>query len=543
VKVQLGDGATQISFIGTATESNRDAEAVLHFTDGTEQRVMISLGDWVGASGNPYKQNTVLAISEGRLSGLGAESSVKNTAIYATAPITLDLDGNGAPKVVESLTMPKEPGSLRNGRVHIFAIASDGDRSGNVALAVEPTSVAGQIVGEEFEVPLAALTGGTGETTAVVNWGDGSPVVAATIAEGMVIGQHTYAAAGTYSVTITADDGLRSTDAQLEILVTEPAPVYDPQLVVPTQARPGDSVEVTGSGFAGGETVSIRIGDGDPVTVTTDGNGAISGSILVPVAAVDGQYPVIAIGGVSNVEARAMLQVVADTTAPRATSVSLAAGSTDPVAGESTPLIATVSPTGAAGRVEFFEGEVVVGSAEVSAGTATADVTIPTSGQHTFVARFVPSDAEAYRGSESSPLTIDVRSTPVLDAEIVLDRSTVMQGGTLEVSGRGFAPGEGVTLTLHSTPVLLAEVDADQSGAFRIQVTIPANAEVGAHTLIAEGVQSSLSAESALRVTAAPVNGGGLAGTGGAVPFTLIGVFILLLVAGGVLVVRHRMRQ
>ena len=103
-----------------------------------------------------------------------------------------------------------------------------------------------------------------------------------------------------------------------------------------------------------------------------------------------------ALGDVSKVEARASVQVAVDPTAPRNTSVALAAGTDDPVAGESVALIATVKPAGAAGKVEFVEGEQIVGSAEVTGGTATADVVIATSGAHTYIARFVPADEDAF---------------------------------------------------------------------------------------------------------------------------------------------------
>jgi predicted alpha-1,2-mannosidase len=541
VKLSLGAGATRISFIGTATESNRDSEATLHFTDGTTQTVMISLGDWVGASGNPYKGNTVLTISEGRLSGTGPEGSVKNTAIYATAPTTLALDADGAPKVVESLTMPDEPGELNDGRVHIFAIASDGDRAQAAPLTVTAAAVDGQITGEEFDATLATVTGGQGqETSVLVNWGDGSPVDTADLVEGVVSGTHTYPRAGAYTVTVTADDGVRSADAQLQIAVADPEPVYTPEIQAPATAKPGDTVTITGTGFAPEENVSIRIGGEQPVVVEADELGAIDGEVTVPASAVDGDYPVIALGEVSKVEARATLRVEGDVNAPRNTSVALAAGDDDPVAGESTPLIATVKPAGATGTVEILEGDAIVGSATVTGGTATVDVTIATSGSHTYIARFVPSDEDAFKPSQSAPLTFEVRSAPVLQAEIVAGKKSVVQGGTVELAGRGFASGETVSITLHSEPIHLANVVADASGAFRAVVTVPANAEVGAHTLIAVGAASGLSAEVGIQVTASGAVGDGLAGTGGAVPVALIAVLLLLLAAGGVLVMRRR---
>ncbi|MFB4353424.1 GH92 family glycosyl hydrolase [Microbacterium sp. LS_15] len=539
-KLSLGTGATQIAFIGTATESNRDSDAVLHFTDGSTQTVTISFGDWVGASGNPYKGNTVLTISEGRLSGTGAESSVKNTAIYATAPIALAVDGNGAPKVVESLTMPKESGSLNDGRVHVFAVASDGDRAAAAELSVAAGTVDEQVTGVEFDATVATVTGGLGETSTVINWGDGSPVSAVDVTDGAVQGTHTYAKAGSYTVTVTADDGVKSASTQLTIVVADPVPVYEPRIQAPQQAAPGDTVTITGTGFAPGESVALRIDDEQPVVVQAEQNGSISGSITVPSGAVDGDHPVVALGDVSKVEARASLLVVGDPTAPKNTSVTLKAGSDDPVAGESVPLIATVKPAGAAGQVEFLEGDVVVGSAGVSAGVATADVTIATSGQHTYTARFVPSDETAFRPSTSASLTIDVRSAPVLQAELVIGQMRVVQGGTVELVGRGFGAGELITITLFSEPVRLAEVAADGSGAFRTAVTIPADTPVGQHTLVAQGAASGLSAQGALTVTAAASTGDGLAGTGGAVPIALIALMLGLLATGGVLFIRRR---
>lgn len=540
VKVSLGTGATQIAFIGTATESNRDSDAVLHFTDGSSQTVTISLGDWVGASGNPYKGNTVLAISEGRLSGTSPESSVKNTAIYATAPVVLAVDGDGAPKVVESLTMPKESGSLNDGRVHVFAIASDGDRTAAADLAVTPGTVGEQVAGEEFDAVLATVAGGVGDATAIVNWGDGTSVSAVDVTDGSVAGTHTYATAGAYTVTVTADDGVKSAAGQLTITVADPVPVYEPTIQAPAQAAPGEKVTVTGEGFAPGESVAIRIDSEEPVVVEAGQDGAVSGDITVPVGAIDGDHPIVALGDVSKVEAHASLLVVAEPGTPKNTSVALTTGSDDPVAGEAVALIATIQPSGAAGQVEFVEGEVVVGSATVSAGVASADVTIATSGTHTYTARFVPSDPEAFLPSTSAPLTIDVRSTPVREAELAIGQLRVVQGGTVEVTGRGFAAGELVTLTLYSDPVRLAEVSADGSGAFRTTVTIPANTVVGRHTLVAEGTASGLRAEGALTVTTAAATGDGLAGTGGTAPIALIVLMLGLLATGGLLVVRRR---
>lgn len=543
VRIELGDGATQLAFVGTATEKNRQPEAVLHFTDGTEQIVKISFGDWVGASGNPAFGNTVLAVSEGRLSGTSAESSVKNTAIYATAPITLDTDAEGNPKIAESLTMPAEEGTLRDGRVHVFAIASDGDRSGSTPLVVEPSAPGAQITGEEFTATLATTVGGEPEQSAVVNWGDGSGVTSVEVEGGQIAGTHTYSAAGTYTVSVTADDGVRSAGTTLEIVVNDPEPEYSPEIMLGAdQAEPGDAVTVTGSGFAADETVEVRFGDADAVSVRTDADGGLSAEVVVPDGTVDGDYPVTAIGEVSNVEARASIRVETPISGAIETTTTLHTEASDPVAGDLVTLTATVDPDEAAGQVEILEGEVVVGSASVTGGTASVDVRIATSGTHVYVARFTPSDPEAFRASASDPLTIDVRDTPVLEAEIELLTDTVVQGGSVEVVGRGYQAGEIVAIELHSDPIRLAEVTTDGTGSFRAQVTVPLDAPVGDHTVVATGAESGLSAEAALTVTAAAGEDGGLPSTGGSVPIVLMIAVLGLLAAGGTLLLIRRRR-
>ena len=544
VRIELGDGATQLAFVGTATEKNREPEAVLHFTDGSEQIVKISLGDWVGASGNPAFDNTVVAVSEGRLSGTSAESSVKNTGIYATAAITLDADADGNPKVVESLTMPDEAGTLRDGRVHVFAIASDGDRSQSTPLAIEPGAVDAQVTDEEFTATLATTTGGESAQSAIINWGDGSAVSSVDIASGEVVGTHTYSAAGTYTVSVTADDGVQSAGTSVEIVVNDPEPEYSPEITLgAAQAEPGDDVTVTGTGFAADEAVEVRFADTDAVSVTADADGALSAEVTVPDGTVDGDYAITAIGEVSNVEARANIRVEAPVEGAVDTTTTLRSDASDPVAGDLVTLTATVDPDVAAGQVEIVEGDAVVGSASVSGGTATVDVRIATSGVHAYVAQFTPSDAEAFNASASEPLTIEVRDTPVLEAEIELLADSVVQGGTVEIIGRGYQAGEEVTIELHSDPIRLAEVTTDGSGSFRAQVTVPLDAPVGDHTVVVTGSGSGLSAEAALTVTAAAGADGGLPSTGGSVPIVLLVAVLVLLAAGGALLLIRRRRQ
>lgn len=541
VALDPGAGATQIAFVGTATEKAREPEATLHFTDGSEQTVTIAFGDWVGAATDPQFGNSVLAVTDGRLSGTGHQG--KDAAIYATEPVALDTDDGGAPKVVESLTMPDEPGSLASdGRVHVFAVASDGDRADAAPLEVTAAEVGEQVAGEAFDEVLATVTGGGDEQTAVINWGDGSGVDDADVTDGEVRAEHTYAEEGTYTVDVTVDDGVRSASAELEIAVRAGEGSYSPEISLdPATAAPGDDVAVAGGGFAPDEAVAVRLGDGEPTAAAADSEGAISTTVTVPEDAADGMYPVIALGEVSATEARADLTVRAPQPGAEDTSVTLSTDASDPVAGETITLTAAVAPAAAAGSVEFVSADEVVGSATVSGGTASAQVAVATSGEHVFVARFVPDDPEAFAPSESKPLTVTVGDTPILDPELIVEADSVVQGGSLEVTGRGFGADETVVLTLHSDPLRVAEVSTDGSGAFRDTVTIPLEAEPGDHTLVAVGDASGLEAQAALAVTAQLPDD--LPTTGGTISYWLIAIVVVLILAGAVLLLVSRARR
>lgn len=61
-------------------------------------------------------------------------------------------------------------------------------------------------------------------------------------------------------------------------------------------------------------------------------------------------------------------------------------------------------------------------------------------------------------------------------------------GGSVTISGSGFAPGSEVTITIESTPQTLTTVFADADGSFSATVQIPTDLSLGPHTLQATGV-------------------------------------------------------
>jgi hypothetical protein len=120
-------------------------------------------------------------------------------------------------------------------------------------------------------------------------------------------------------------------------------------------------------------------------------------------------------------------------------------------------------------------------------------------GSHAFQVRAT----DALGNMDSSPpthtWTID-RPDPVID----IDDTTPVAGGSLTVSGDGFAPVTEIRITMESDPVLLAITTADANGSFSVVVTIPTDAPVGSHTIKASG----LDVDGVLRVLSLPITVG-----------------------------------
>ena len=152
-----------------------------------------------------------------------------------------------------------------------------------------------------------------------------------------------------------------------------------------------------------------------------------------------------------------------------------------PKVGESTDLVATVTPAGAGGTVVFRVNNSVVGQAPVQAnGTAITDWVPQSAGQHTVDADFSgrpgvnPSTggasvtvAEADPGAESTTTTLDSIATTPAGEEITLRAQVVPSGATGTVSfynGQtliGTADVNDGVATVHWTP--------DESGSYTIR--------------------------------------------------------------------------
>ncbi|WP_411699034.1 HtaA domain-containing protein [Conyzicola sp.] len=78
------------------------------------------------------------------------------------------------------------------------------------------------------------------------------------------------------------------------------------------------------------------------------------------------------------------------------------------------PLSARVTPAGAAGSVEFFDGATSLATAPVASGTASTSVTFAAAGAHPITAVFTPTDLAAFTASTSAASTVTVNATPVV---------------------------------------------------------------------------------------------------------------------------------
>src|SRR5262249_8161020 len=92
---------------------------------------------------------------------------------------------------------------------------------------------------------------------------------------------------------------------------------------------------------------------------------------------------------------------------PTTTSLSVSPSTAAP--GDPVSLSATVTPSNAAGNVQFFDGATMIGSpVPVSGGTAATTVSTLSCGAHQIIAKFVPTDPNAFGGSQSGPQPVTI---------------------------------------------------------------------------------------------------------------------------------------
>ena len=140
---------------------------------------------------------------------------------------------------------------------------------------------------------------------------------------------------------------------------------------------------------------------------------------------------------------------------------------------------------------------------------------------------------------------------PPNQCSLALSVSAATPGQTIIIGSAncspGFAAGATLEITLESDPVHLATATADANGQFSTPVTIPEDATVGPHTVVAKGQGangSTLTINAELTIRSATAG----AGAPGALAFTgsdslpLVWIALALLTVGTALVLAVRRR-
>ncbi|MBO3100816.1 S8 family serine peptidase [Cellulomonas fengjieae] len=186
-----------------------------------------------------------------------------------------------------------------------------------------------------------------------------------------------------------------------------------------------------------------------------------------------------------NADPVSRVQVV-DVTVPAATPTTTTLAVTGgKKAGQELTLTATVAPAEATGTVRFLDGETEIGSAAVSAGTASVKVKLG-AGKHSLTATFTP-DSGLYAPSTSAAVPVTVTASSSTTA-ITLSKNSATYGtvttATVVVTGASAAPTGTVEIkekgvTLASGPLTVSGLKGTAT------IALPADLAAGTHQLTA----------------------------------------------------------
>lgn len=191
---------------------------------------------------------------------------------------------------------------------------------------------------------------------------------------------------------------------------------------------------------------------------------------------------------------------------PATTSVTLSVSpASHSVTDQAFTVSATVTPSDAAGTVQFLQGPINLGAPQtVANGTASLAVPGVPANVYDLSAVFTPTDPTKYAGSNSPVVAYHVLAEPditVLDKDNnTLEDTPLLKGGQkITVTLAGFqnspdnTPGEVVHLKLDDGSSALPDATANSTGAVtNLAVTLPSTLADGCHTLDFTGATSAV---------------------------------------------------
>lgn len=226
----------------------------------------------------------------GRLSGIGPRWTMEGTNFYDTAQVTWEAD------LAATAGLSVRPGQEVTVPVGVLAAP------GTVA---DSTTVSPDSTADADGVSASRLSPGS---TVSVNWGDGTEPTTATVttdrprdpyyASGLyrLLGSHTYAAAGDYTLTLILGERTATTTVHVADDATNPSlpqpwdPSVTPQAQVPvTDLAVGGRYAMGVTGFAPGSYVDITVGETRLEQFRMDATGARTGQwVNAPASLVSG---------------------------------------------------------------------------------------------------------------------------------------------------------------------------------------------------------------------------------------------------------------
>jgi hypothetical protein len=267
--------------------------------------------------------------------------------------------------------------------------------------------------------------------------------------------------------------------------------------VTPSSAASGQTVRVTGDGFAGNNYVTLT---DNGVTVTTfiptDNVGHIQYDYTVPPNSNVGNHVLEARdNNPGGARAQTNLNVTSGGGCPGATLRVLPqtapSGGTINLSGECYADTEDVS-------IIIDQNAQEIARPHTNGGHFTTSATVPSvsTGTHTLTARGVTSNVLA-----STQLTIDNGAAQDCAGGACFYNTTPTAGPgqQLALYGRGYDPGENIIVTADNGATV-ATATADGQGTFTTTGTVPQNLSPGQHQLIARGTRSGRSASSSVNV-------------------------------------------
>ncbi|MFT3866169.1 MAG: GH92 family glycosyl hydrolase [Solirubrobacterales bacterium] len=406
--------ASEISFLGLATNGPSTGTAKVVYSDGTSQEVAVNFTDWT-PSAISYG-NTIVAQVSGRNTSAGG-SDTTAADVFATTPVTLE-----STKLVEEVILPE---NVTSGIEHIFAV-------GVHSLAIPTMSVTPDTVdvGESLSVTGAEFT--PEENVELTLSGSGGTVATSTaVADASGDISTTFYVPGsvpssTYTLTVTGEESGYPLTAEVTVSGFAPA------ITATGSVETGGTIDVSLSGFAPEEEVTLSF-DGTSRTLEADEEGAASTTLTAPATA--GTYEVVAVGAFTETPVSEAITVTApassagETTSSSggssSTGTSTSSGSTTTSssktktktttavkvsskhlsAGKKVTVTVTVSPSSTSGKVAVYDGSKVLKTLTLKKGKAEVTLKLAR-GSNKLSARFLGSSTAA--ASKSKTVTVKV---------------------------------------------------------------------------------------------------------------------------------------